>query len=186
LTIIAPRHPARGAAIADALRSRGLRVARRGSGDDIGADIDVYLADTLGELGLIFRLTGIALIGGSLVERGGHNPFEAARLGCVVLHGPDMSNCAAMSAALDAGGAAVTVRDAESLAEIVGRLLADPAERRDRADAAARIAAEGERTLEAVLSRLAPWLDALSGGGCADLAAPRTPQRRPVNEDARP
>src|SRR4029077_18038512 len=82
LTIIAPRHPARGPAIAEMLQAGGLRVARRAGGEPITADTDVYLADTLGELGLFFRVAGIAFIGGSLAGTGGHNPFEAARLDC--------------------------------------------------------------------------------------------------------
>ncbi|HTT80908.1 MAG TPA: 3-deoxy-D-manno-octulosonic acid transferase [Stellaceae bacterium] len=162
LTIIAPRHPARGPAIAAMLRARFLRPARRAAGEPITADSAIYLADTLGELGLFFRLVEIAFIGGSLVAKGGHNPFEAARLGCVVLHGPDMTNCAAMAQALDDTGAAVPVGDPESLAAAVSRLLADPAECAERAAAAARVASEGDGVLTAVLTRLAPFLDRLA------------------------
>jgi 3-deoxy-D-manno-octulosonic-acid transferase len=185
LTILAPRHPARGPAVAEMLRSRGLRVARRGGSEPMAADTDIYLADTLGELGLWFRLAGIAFIGGSLVEKGGHNPFEAARLGCAVLYGPDMSNCATMAAALGAAGAALTVRDAVSLAGAVSRLLDDSGEREARAAAAARVAASGDGVLDAVLDRLAPWLDALAPA--AEAVPPgRTRAVRAVIEDARP
>ncbi len=163
----------RGPAIAEMLRARGLRVARRSAGEAIAADTDIYLADTLGELGLFYRLAGIAFVGGSLVRKGGHNPFEAARLDCAVLHGPDMANCAAMAGALDAAGAALTVGDAASLAEAVSRLLADPAERKTRAEAAARIAAAGGGALDAVLDRFAPWLDALAPVSSAEAAPPR-------------
>ena len=162
LTLIAPRHPVRGPAIADMLRARGLRTARRGAGEAVCADTNVYLADTLGELGLFFRLAGIAFIGGSLAKKGGHNPFEAARLDCAILHGPDMSNCAAMAGALDAAGAALTVGDAESLADAVARLLEDPAERTRRAAAAGRTAALSSGALDAVLDRFQPWLDRLA------------------------
>ena len=162
LTIIAPRHPVRGPAIAEMLRARDLRVARRAAGQTIGDDVEIYLADTLGELGLFFRLAGIAFIGGSLVRKGGHNPFEAARLDCAVLHGPDMTNCTAMAGALDAAGAALPVAGAESLADAVARLLTDPGERTARAMAASRVAAACGGTLDAVLDRLAPWLDALA------------------------
>src|SRR5260370_6497713 len=79
------------------LTGQGLRVARRGRGEPLTRETQIYLADTLGELGLFYRLARIAFIGGSLVAKGGHNPFEAARLECAVLHGPDMSNCAAMA-----------------------------------------------------------------------------------------
>ncbi len=162
LTIIAPRHPGRGAAIAAMLHGRGLQVARRACGEKPGDDTDIYLADTLGELGLMFRIAGIAFIGGSLVTKGGHNPFEAARLGCAVLHGGDMSNCAAMAAALDRAGAALTAHDAESLGDAVARLLGNHRERRARAMAAMRVAAEGETVLDRVLARLAPWLEPLA------------------------
>jgi 3-deoxy-D-manno-octulosonic-acid transferase len=162
LTIVAPRHPVRGPAIANMLSARLLRVARRAAGEQIACDTGIYLADTLGELGLFFRLAGIAFIGGSLAGKGGHNPFEAARLDCAILHGPDMTNCAAMAGALDEAGAALTIEDAESLADAVSRLIADPAERARRAATAGRIAAASGGVLDAVLDRLAPWLDALA------------------------
>jgi 3-deoxy-D-manno-octulosonic-acid transferase len=181
LTILAPRHPVRGPAIAEMLRARGLRVTRRGVGEAIGAATDIHLADTLGELGLFFRLAGIAFIGGSLVRKGGHNPFEAARLDCAVLHGPDMANCAAMAGALDEAGAALEVGDAASLAGAVSRLLGDPAERTRRAQAAARIAAAGGGALDAVLGRFAPWLDALAPAAAEMTAAPHQ-----ARADARP
>ena len=186
LTIIAPRHPVRGPATAEMLRRRGLRVTTRGSGDPVSASTDIYLVDTLGELGLFFRLTEIALIGGSLVGKGGHNPFEAARLDCAVLHGPDMSNCAVMAAALDRAGAALTVGDAEALAGAVSRLLADPGERRARGTAAARIAAAGGGALDAVLGCLAPCLDAVApAAGAKPTPMPDARRVRAVGGDAR-
>ena len=159
LTIIVPRHPARGDAIEAMLAGQGLRIARRARGEPVTCDTQVYLADTMGELGLFYRLAGIAFVGGSLVAKGGHNPFEAARLGCAVLHGPDMSNCAAMAAALAAAGAAEAVSGAAALAQSVSALLADRRLRAERAAAAARVAAAGLGILDAVLERLAPWLD---------------------------
>ena len=189
LTIIAPRHPTRGPEIAEMLRARGLGVTQRSGGERIAGDTEIYLADTLGELGLFFRLTGIAFIGGSLVDKGGHNPFEAARLGCAVLHGPDMSNCTGMAAALDASGAALTVADAESLAASVSRLLSDAAERSARAKAAAAIAAAGGGALDAVLARVAPWLDALAPVGSTPPPVPRlvpAAEGAVLGADARP
>jgi 3-deoxy-D-manno-octulosonic-acid transferase len=164
LTIIVPRHPARGDAIGVMLAEQGLRIARRAHGDPVTRDTQVYLADTMGELGLFYRLAGIAFVGGSLAAKGGaakggHNPFEAARLGCAVLHGPDMSNCAAMAAALAAADAAETVSGAAALAQSVSALLADQRLRAKRAAAATRVAAAGLGVLDAVLERLAPWLD---------------------------
>ncbi len=122
LTILAPRHPVRGETIAAALRREGLGVARRSLGEPIGPQTDIYLVDTLGELGLFYRLAGIAFVGGSLVDRGGHNPFEAARLDCAVLHGPFMGNCVAMAAALAVAGGAELVGDGATLGAAVSRI----------------------------------------------------------------
>ena len=185
LTIVAPRHPVRGPAVAAMLGARGLRVAQRSQSEALGADTEIYLADTLGELGLFFRLAGIAFIGGSLVKKGGHNPFEAARLDCVVLHGPDMANCAMMAGALDAGGAALGVTDAASLASAVSLLIADPTERSRRAAAGARIAKASTGALDAVLDRFAPWLDVLAPI-VAEPPAAALPTTSRVRADARP
>ena len=172
LTIIAPRHAARGDPVAAMLTAGGLAVSRRSRGEPITSDTEIYLADTMGELGLFYRLAGIAFIGGSLTARGGHNPFEAARLGCVVLHGPDMSNCAAMAATLASAGASQTVAGADDLAAAVSLLLSDPMLRRARAEAAARAAAAGDGVLDAVLVRLSPWLDRIAP--VPDLLLPNT------------
>jgi 3-deoxy-D-manno-octulosonic-acid transferase len=175
LTIIVPRHPARGDGIASMLAAAGLNFARRSRGEPITRQTDVYLADTMGELGLFYRLCPIAFIGGSLVAKGGHNPFEAVRLDCVVLHGPDMSNCAEMAAALAAAGAAETVTGVESLARAVAALLDDRPVRLKRAAAGARTATAGGVVLDAVLSRLSPWLDRIAP--MKDIAAaPRSLQ----------
>ena len=163
LTILAPRHPVRGEPITAMLRARELRVARRSQAEPIAADTDVYLVDTLGEMGLFYRLADIALIGGSLGSgAGGHNPFEAARLDCAILHGPDMRNSVAMATALAAAGAAEIIGNADDLAAAVTRLLADPALRAARAAAATRAAEAGRGVLTAVLDRIAPWLDPLA------------------------
>ena len=162
LTIIVPRHPVRGDAIEAMLTARGLRVARRSRDEAMTDKTDVYLADTMGELGLFYSLSEIAFIGGSLVVKGGHNPFEAARLGCAVLYGPDTRNCAGMAAELAAAGAAETVSDADGLARAVSTLLGDPHLRSERAAAARRVVEAGSDILDMVLMRLAPWLDRLA------------------------
>jgi 3-deoxy-D-manno-octulosonic-acid transferase len=154
LTVIAPRHPARGDAVAAMLARRGLRVARRSRNEAITDRTDIYLADTMGELGLFYRLCGIAFVGGSLVAKGGHNPFEPARLGCAILHGPHTANCAAMAAALAAAGAAEIVADTGELSRAVSALLADPQLRDRRAAAGTRAAAAGGEVLDRVLDRL--------------------------------
>jgi 3-deoxy-D-manno-octulosonic-acid transferase len=162
LTLLVPRHPARAGSVAELCKAEGLTVARRSLGDPIASTTDIYLGDTLGELGLFYRLAGIAFVGGSLIPMGGHNPLEAALLDCAVIHGPDMSNCAGIARDLAAAGAAVTVRDATELAATVERLLGDPAERARRAAAGLEVAANNRAVLDAVIERIAPWLDRLT------------------------
>ena len=161
LTLIAPRHPSRGDEIAEHLARRRLRVSRRSRSEPIDARTDVYLADTLGELGLFYRIAGVAFIGGSMGGIGGHNPLEAALLDCAILHGPDMANAAAMAETLRAAGASESVSDAGALAHRLEPLLADPTVRARRAAAAATVAARQSHVLDAVLERLSPWLDRL-------------------------
>jgi len=122
---VVPRHPERGPEIAAACS--GMPVARRGLGADPPAAAGVWIADTLGELGLFYRLSGLAFVGGSLAVLGGQNPLEAARLGCAVAVGPHVFNCADAVAALEAAGALTRVDSAAALAAWVDTLLRDPA-----------------------------------------------------------
>jgi 3-deoxy-D-manno-octulosonic-acid transferase len=92
LTIIVPRHPARGPEIEALALARGFSVKRRGTGALPEAGTEIYIADTLGELGLFYRAAKFAFLGGSLVEHGGQNPLEPARLGIAVLTGPHTHN----------------------------------------------------------------------------------------------
>jgi 3-deoxy-D-manno-octulosonic-acid transferase len=161
LTIIAPRHPPRADEIAEILQRQGLRVSRRSRNEPIAADTCIYLADTLGELGLFYRIAGVAYIGGSIGGIGGHNPLEAALLDCAILHGPDMANAAGMAEALRAAGASEVVTDAAALARALEAILADPSVQARRAAAAATVAARQRHVLDAVLDRLSPWLDRL-------------------------
>jgi 3-deoxy-D-manno-octulosonic-acid transferase len=92
LTILAPRHPERGDQLAADIEAAGLRLARRSRAEPIGARTDIYLADTIGEMGLWYRLADAAFLGGSMVMRGGQNPIEPAKLGVPILHGANVSN----------------------------------------------------------------------------------------------
>ncbi|HJS32440.1 MAG TPA: 3-deoxy-D-manno-octulosonic acid transferase, partial [Alphaproteobacteria bacterium] len=152
LTIIVPRHATRGAEIAATLAADGIAVARRTPGDTPTAAHGVYLADTMGELGLFYRLAGLAFIGGSLVPHGGQNPLEAARLDCALVFGPHMANFRDIAAELIVAHGAIEIRDAESLAAAIGRMLDDPAERMRCAAAAAGVAAAGRGAIDRVLA----------------------------------
>jgi 3-deoxy-D-manno-octulosonic-acid transferase len=111
LTIIAPRHPERGAAIAAEAAGAGLAAMQRSAGLLPVKGTEIYVADTLGELGLFYRLAKVALVGGSLVRHGGQNPLEPARLGCPILLGPHHWNFAEPVARLAAAGGAVLIPD---------------------------------------------------------------------------
>ncbi|UCH74692.1 MAG: 3-deoxy-D-manno-octulosonic acid transferase [Rhodospirillales bacterium] len=161
LTIIVPRHPNRGDEIAATLEASGLRVCRRSAGGRPEPDCDVYLADTLGELGLFYRLADIVFIGGSTGALGGHNPLEAAQLSCAILHGPDMSNFRTVAADLKAARAAEVVTDAAALAAAVALLLDDPGRRRRMAESARAVTAANAAALDNVAGALTPVLDAL-------------------------
>jgi len=139
LLLLAPRHPARGADLDALIRERGLAVARRSAGEGPGGGVAVWLIDSLGDMGLCYRLAPVALVGGSLVARGGHNPFEPAALGTAILHGPSTENFAPAYAALTEAGAARQVDDAASLAAAVAVLWAGPTERCAMTAAAERV-----------------------------------------------
>ena len=128
LTVIVPRHPQRGPDIA--ALAGDLSVARRGAGQEAGTGVAVYVADTLGELGLFYRLARVALIGGSLVPHGGQNPLEAARLGCPIITGPHHFNFGEIITRLSAAHALVETPDgpgaAQALAGNIAHLLSDP------------------------------------------------------------
>ena len=153
LTVIAPRHPARGAAVRDGASS--VQVSRRALGEP-PPEGGIWIADTLGELGLLYRLCGIALVGRSLVAPGGgQNPLEPARLGCALAVGPHTDNFAAAVAALQQAGGLACVSNAATLADWLDAMIRDPLRRKAAAQAAAsvcdRYADLPERTAEALL-----------------------------------
>jgi 3-deoxy-D-manno-octulosonic-acid transferase len=127
-TIIAPRHPERGTEIAELMKGLGLVVAQRSLGVLPTAATDVYIADTIGELGTLYALAPIAFIGGSLVDRGGQNPIEAVRHGAAVLTGPHRQNFRDSYQALLRHYGALEVCSAEELAGAVLRLIRDEME----------------------------------------------------------
>jgi 3-deoxy-D-manno-octulosonic-acid transferase len=158
LTVIVPRHPARGAAIRDGLGAIGLAAGRRAEGADLPLAEGIYVADTMGELGNWYRLADLVFIGGTLVPHGGQNPLEPARLGCAVLHGPHIFNFAEIAAGLTQAGAARPVADTASLIAAVEGLLSDATARHAMAAAGQRFAAAQGEIIERVASELAPFL----------------------------
>lgn len=171
LSIIVPRHPERGEEIADKLARRGLAVIRRSSGASPSAETDIYIMDTLGELGLAYRLTDLVVVGGTLVPHGGQNPIEAAQLDCALLHGPHVSNFQEMFDALTARQAVAAIADAPTLAAQLGALLQMPQEAARLATAAKTYADEMTGTRARVMALLVPYL-----ADPAEAAAPPQPR----------
>ena len=158
LTIVAPRHPRRGGEVAACAAAHGLRGARRAAGGRPHPAIDLYVADTIGELGLFYRLSPLVFLGGSLVPHGGQNPIEPVRLEAAVLHGPHTENFTEVYRALDAAGGAAAVADGADLAATVGDLLAAPARIAAMARAGQRALAPFEGAVERTLAVLDPFI----------------------------
>lgn len=154
LTIIVPRHPHRSERITEMLGDMRLNSARRSEKQPITDQTDMYIADTFGELGIFYRLTGITLIGGTLIPHGGHNPIEAAQLDCAILAGPHMENFQAITREFEEAHAIARVKDAESLAEKVMLLLRDQDAQGDLADNAHRLVQEKEGVVDNVMQEL--------------------------------
>ncbi len=168
VTLIAPRHPVR----AGELASRLGGVPRRACGQDLPPG-GVWLADTLGELGLLYHLCGTAFVGNSLVTPGGgHNPLEAAWAGCAVAVGPQTASFAAVVDTLRGAGALAQVGNADALAVWVDAMLRDsPA--RQAMGAAGREVAQAHAGLPAeVAARLVAMMDG-ADGSASHVAARR-------------
>jgi 3-deoxy-D-manno-octulosonic-acid transferase len=136
LTIVAPRHPERGGDIARLCGTR--RSVRRSEGRNPCADTAVYIVDTLGELGIFYRLAPFAFMGGSLVAHGGQNPLEAARLSRAVMAGPHTENFTRVYDAVFAAQGSGRVQTSSEIVAFAARLLADPQEAARMGDAAER------------------------------------------------
>jgi len=158
LSVIVPRHPDRGQTIARAIAASGLHVALRSREELPIATTDIYVADTMGELGLFYRLAPIVFMGGSLIAHGGQNPIEAIKLGASIVHGPHVFNFADVYAALDGAGGARLAATPDALVKQLGQLLADPAARGKSMAAADRVVAQLGGALDRTFAVLEPYL----------------------------
>lgn len=141
LLIIVPRHPERFDSVAQLVADNGFKLARR-SLDQSAEGAQVYLGDTMGELMMLYGAGDIAFVGGSLVERGGHNPLEPAAWSIPVLTGPHVFNFETIFERLQANGGVQVVQEATELGRAIAGLVAAPDECR----------AVGQRALEVVNS----------------------------------
>ena len=127
------------------------------------ADNEIYLMDTLGEMGLAYRLADIAFIGGTLVPHGGQNPFEAAQLNCAILHGPHIVNFEILFDDLAAKGAAAEVTDAATLATQVNALFNNRAAIDQMRTSAKQYSAAMGGVRQRMVDLLAPFMEGQNG-----------------------
>jgi 3-deoxy-D-manno-octulosonic-acid transferase len=159
LTILVPRHPSRGEELVTLLAGRGEHAGRRSLGGRPGAGDPVYLADTLGELGLFYAVADLALIGGSLIQHGGHNPIEAIKRNAPVISGPSIENFRDIYIELAAAGGAIVLDDASDLTKIASQLLHDPAARKALDQAAKAAIRRHEGALARSVNAILPLLE---------------------------
>lgn len=170
LLIVVPRHPNRAPEIVEELNRDGWSLTRRSVGGDIANDVDLYLADTLGELGLFMRLADVVVMGGSFAPAlgggtvGGHNPLEPARIGKPAISGPDASNWQQVNRILKQSGGLVSVLSHNQLPEIITPLLDDPDKARDIGEKARRAANEAAAGLDRLWAALQTHLPAAPKG----------------------
>jgi 3-deoxy-D-manno-octulosonic-acid transferase len=139
----------------------GLNAVARSRGHLPDRGTDIYVADTIGELGVIYRTAPIVFMGGSLVRHGGQNPIEPAKLGAAILHGPHVWNFADIYSALDRAAGAIEVADQETLTSRIAAWLTDAPARRAAADAALGTVQGMAGARNRTLTALEPYLLAL-------------------------
>lgn len=155
LTIIVPRHAPRGDAVVRQLASAAEQVTQRSRQQPVLPSTQIYVADTMGELGLFYRLADIVVMGGSLVPHGGHNPIEPAQLGCSILCGPHMHNFISISEEMQAAGALKLCGNIEQIKDAIVDLWQHP----DRQQAGAQAAIAFARSKQGAVLRIADAID---------------------------
>ncbi|MEK1853574.1 MAG: lipid IV(A) 3-deoxy-D-manno-octulosonic acid transferase [Phyllobacterium sp.] len=161
LTIIVPRHPDRALEIAAEIEKMGMKVALRSRGDQITPDTDIYLGDTIGDMGLYLRLTEIAFVGRSLTAQGGQNPLEPAMLKSAILSGRNVQNFRDSYQRLIKNGGAKLVRDKDMLAGAVNYLFNNPAERQVMIEAGLKTVEDMRGSLTRTMTALEPFIQPL-------------------------
>lgn len=162
LSIIIPRHPSRGEAVYELAQTHRMHSVLRGAEKSLpNEDTQIYIADTMGELGLFYRLTEIVFIGRSLSRDGGggHNPIEAAQLQCAILHGPYTQNLKDIYDDMEAHFASKRAQNEQQLAQAIHFLLEDPQARRLLIKNALNFSNAKSHVIDGVLEGLKPLID---------------------------
>lgn len=161
LTVIVPRHPARRDDIASVCFSHGLKFRLRSHHTALPAiDDDIYIADTMGELGLFYTLCPVAMIGRSFSDDGGggHNPIEAAQLGCAVLTGPNNQFQQQIYDDMAVNDAVMELSTEDDLTNALETLLTDPQNRHALQEQSTLFARKKAHVVDAVMEKIAPVL----------------------------
>lgn len=158
LLILVPRHPERFPTTQALTQSLGFSYTLRSSGDVPAADTQVVIGDTMGELMMLYGIADIAFVGGSLVERGGHNPLEPAAHAIPVLMGPHTFNFKDICLKLSEAGGLITVKDADSIVKEVNSLLTDEDYRLYYGQHAVEVLHQNQGALQRLLTLLEPYL----------------------------
>jgi 3-deoxy-D-manno-octulosonic-acid transferase len=161
LTILVPRHPERAAEIAAQIEAMGMKIALRSRNDRIEPETDIFIGDTIGEMGLYLRMAEIAFVGRSLTAQGGQNPLEPAMLKSAILSGRNVQNFRESYQRLIKNGAAKLVRDKDMLAGAVNYLFNNPAERQVMIDAGLKTVEDMRGSLSRTMTALEPFLQPL-------------------------
>jgi len=159
LTIIAPRHPVRGDFIAELAANEGLTGQLRSRATALRPNTDIYIADTIGELGVFYRIAPVSFIGGSLIPHGGQNILEAAKLGSAVIFGPFTENFNEITCEMVSTAAAVQIDTPAALVDAVYSLIIDASTRKSQTDAAEKVVVSQIEILENIGDQLLPIVE---------------------------
>ncbi len=163
VTLVAPRHPERRQEVKRLCINKGLKVALRSTDKTPGPNTQVFLIDTIGELGVFYRLAALAFVGGSLVPHGGQNPIEPTILDCAIIHGPHTHNLADIYRLFTKANGSHRVDDQSQLADAVRHYLARPEDAIKMARRAALLVAQNRGALDKTMTALVPLLAPLTG-----------------------
>ena len=158
LLLLVPRHPPRFDTVNGLLQRRGVRYARRSTGEVLAPTHTVYLADTLGELQALYAASDVAFVGGSLVPIGGHSLLEPAVLGLPILSGPHTQNGREIAELLERSGALRLVSDAPALGRALVEWFEAPSLARDAGESGRRAVEANRGAVDRLVAMIEPWL----------------------------
>jgi len=158
LLLLVPRHPERFGEVAELCRKAGWSVQRRSEAEQLNADTDILIGDSMGELLAYYGLADIAFVGGSLVDTGCQNVLEPAAMGVPVLTGPSQFNFQAICEQLEQARALQTVADSNALAGAISQLLADEDKRKQMGEAGKNLVAANQQALPQLTAMVAELL----------------------------